>query len=69
MNMRPLYQPLAPTSEPLIRSDSWWMTADRRGFTERAESEQTRMSADLMSRKVPDQIMGQYVGLMRPAGE
>lgn len=56
-----LRQPLAPTSEPLVRSDSWWMTADRHGFTERAEAERQRMAGDVIGRKVPDQIMGQYV--------
>jgi hypothetical protein len=64
--MRPLQlrHPSAPTSESVT---SWWLTAPREKFTERAAAEHDRMAADPMSRKVPDQIMGRYIGLMRPA--
>jgi hypothetical protein len=61
-----LRQPLAPTSEPNTRSDSWWEHASRSGFTERAQQEHDRMSRDVIGRKVPDQIMGKYIGLVRP---
>jgi hypothetical protein len=61
-----LRQPLAPTSEPMKVSASWWIKADRRGFTERASAERDRMVNDVIGRKVPDQIMGQYLTLNRP---
>jgi hypothetical protein len=56
-----LRQPLAPTSEPMKTSDSWWMKAGRSGFTERAEQERARMSCDLEGRKVPDSINGAWI--------
>jgi hypothetical protein len=62
----PLTHPLAPLSEPLKRSESWWITAPIVGFTQRAERERERMNLDVISRKVPDQIMGRYTGLNRP---
>lgn len=63
----PLRQPVAQTSEKVKRSDSWWMTIpSREGFTARAEAERQRMSIDREGRKVPDQIMGKYIGLVRP---
>jgi hypothetical protein len=61
-----LRRPSAPTSEPLVRSESWWMTAGRSDFTKRAEAERQRMSGDVIGRKVPDQILGRYIGLFRP---
>jgi hypothetical protein len=64
--MKVLRQPLAPTSEPRKGSVSWWETASVLGFTARAESERQRMGNDLIGRKVPDQIMGKYIGLIRP---
>jgi hypothetical protein len=58
----PLRQPLAETSQTVKRSDSWWMTQKPgESITERAEAERQRMSGDVIGRKVPDQIMGQYV--------
>jgi hypothetical protein len=62
----PLRQPLAPTSEPMKKSDSWWMKAGRDGFTNRAQRERQRMSGDVIGRKVPDQIMGKYISIARP---
>jgi hypothetical protein len=56
---KPLRQPQAPTSEPIKVSASWWIKADRRGFTERASAERDRMVNDVIGRKVPDQIMGE----------
>lgn len=56
----PLRQPLAPTSEPMKKSESWWI-APREGFTARAEQERSRMQSDVIGRKVPDQIMGKYI--------
>lgn len=65
--MKPLRQPLAPTSEPLIPSESWWMTASSEAdFYERAAAQRQRMGNDVIGRKVPDQIMGKYIGLIRP---
>lgn len=62
-----LRQPLEPIAEKVTRSDSWWMTVpNREGFTARAEAERQRMSGDVIGRKVPDQIMGKYIGLVRP---
>jgi hypothetical protein len=61
-----LRQPLGPTSEPMKKSDSWWITASAKGFTDRAERERQRMSGDVIGRKVPDQILGRYIGLVRP---
>jgi hypothetical protein len=61
-----LRQPLAPTSEPMKVSASWWIKADRRGFTERASAERDRMVNDVIGRKVPDQILGKYITLARP---
>jgi hypothetical protein len=61
-----LRQPLAPTSEPRKRSDSWWLTASPESFTKRAEVERQRMAGDVIGRKVPDQINGVYIGLLRP---
>lgn len=64
---RPLLrQPLAPTSEPLKRSGSWWMHSGPTGFTARAAEERDRMASDKEGRKVPDQIDGNYIGLLRP---
>jgi hypothetical protein len=60
-----LRQPLAPTSELNTGSWSWWEFSGPEGFTRRAESERTRMSCDVIGRKVPDQIDGQYIGLNR----
>jgi hypothetical protein len=64
--MKPLRQPGVPTSEPFIRSDSWWEHVSAVGFTARASAERQRMGNDLIGRKVPDQIMGQYLGIHRP---
>jgi hypothetical protein len=64
--MKPLRQLGVPRSEPFKVSASWWATASREKFTERAESERQRMSSDVIGRKVPDQIMGRYVGIHRP---
>jgi hypothetical protein len=61
-----LRHPLRPTSETVMRSDSWWMHTDQCGFTARAETERQRMSGDKEGRKVPDQIDGVYIGLLRP---
>lgn len=58
---KPLRQPTAPTSAPLVRSESWWITASPERFTERAEAERQRMALDVIGRKVPDQIMGKYI--------
>lgn len=64
--MKSLRQPHAPTSEPMKVSASWWEHASASGFTERASAERDRMVNDVIGRKVPDQIMGQYLGLNRP---
>jgi hypothetical protein len=61
-----LRQPSAPLVERLTRSDSWWMNSGPIGFTARAGAERERMSGDVIGRKVPDQIMGQYLGIHRP---
>jgi hypothetical protein len=50
-------------------SASWWESAPVANFTARASAERDRMVNDVIGRKVPDQIMGRYVGLARPAGE
>jgi hypothetical protein len=63
---KPLRHPGVPTSEPYKVSASWWATAERLGFTERAGAERQRMVNDIVGRKVPDQIMGKYIGLIRP---
>jgi hypothetical protein len=65
--MKPLRHPGVPTSEPYMRSESWWTTSDRLGFTERAAAERDRMGNDVIGRKVPDQILGKYIGLVRSA--
>jgi hypothetical protein len=67
--VNPLRQPQAPTSEPMKVSASWWESAPVANFTARASAERDRMVNDVIGRKVPDQIMGRYVGLARPAGE
>lgn len=50
-------------------SASWWMACGPRGFTERAVEERDRMVNDVIGRKVPDQILGKYIGLVRPADD
>jgi hypothetical protein len=64
--VKPLRQPLAPTSESVKVSASWWEHADRLGFTARSTAERDRMVNDVIGRKVPDQIMGQYLSPNRP---
>jgi hypothetical protein len=64
--VKPLRQPHAPTSEPMKVSASWWEHTSAIGFTARATAERDRMVNDVIGRKVPDQIMGQYLGLNRP---
>jgi hypothetical protein len=59
--VKPLRQPLAPTSEPMKVSASWWESAARLGFTDRAEAERRRMGNDVIGRKAPDVIDGQWV--------
>ncbi len=49
MNLRDLdvklRHPLAPLSEPLVRSDSWWTTVKpEESMTARAEQERERMA-------------------------
>jgi hypothetical protein len=56
-----LRQPLAPTSEPRGRSASWWEHAGRTSFTARAEAERERMVNDVIGRKAPDVIDGQWI--------
>jgi hypothetical protein len=54
------------TSEPQKDSASWWMAWPRDGFTARCQEHRDRMASDKEGRKVPDQIDGQYIGLLRP---
>lgn len=61
-----LRQPLAPSSEPRGKSGSWWMAWPREGFTARCQEHRDRMQSDVIGRKVPDQILGAYIGLRRP---
>jgi hypothetical protein len=57
-----LRQPLAPTSELRGRSASWWMTLKPgESFTARAEAERQRMVNDVIGRKAPDVIDGQWI--------
>jgi hypothetical protein len=56
-----LRQPLAPTPEPLVRSASWWEHAGRASFTARAQEERERMVNDVVGRKAPDVIDGQWI--------
>jgi hypothetical protein len=56
-----LRQPSAPISEPLIRSESWWMTVKPGEMTKRAEQERARMSKSPESRSVPDSILGKWI--------
>jgi hypothetical protein len=56
-----LRQPLAPTSEPRGRSASWWMAWSREDFTARCEAHRDRMVNDVIGRKAPDVIDGQWI--------
>jgi hypothetical protein len=47
-------------------SASWWMAWPQEGFTAHCLEHRDRMQSDVVGRKVPDQIMGKYIGLMRP---
>jgi hypothetical protein len=55
-----LRQPLAPTSEPNTRSDSWWMTCpDRAGFTARCEQQRERMASSREWKQISsNQVIG-----------
>lgn len=55
-----------PTSETRTRSESWWTAWPREGFTARCAQHRDRMGNDVIGRKVPDQILGKYIGLIRP---
>jgi hypothetical protein len=48
------------------RQVSWWMAWPREGFTAHCLEHRDRMASDVIGRKVPDQIMGKYIGIHRP---
>jgi hypothetical protein len=52
-------------SESAKQSASWWMVGPPEGFTARCQQHRDRMASDKEGRKVPDQIDGQYIGLLR----
>jgi hypothetical protein len=61
--MKPLY----PETDPVNCSMSWWLTVKpSESMTARALEHRDRMASDKEGRKVPDQIDGQYIGLLRP---
>jgi hypothetical protein len=54
-------------SDPVSRTASWWLTVKpSESMTARALEHRDRMASDKEGRKVPDQIDGQYIGLLRP---
>jgi hypothetical protein len=57
-----LRQPPAPTSASVHVSQSWWETIKPgESMTQRAEQERERMVNDVIGRKAPDVIDGQWI--------